>query len=98
MYTLFVLDYDATYNSENGVNPSVYLIPMDKQLLVERLAKKAVEEFTKITSTWVGIGDYFEASLEENNIRYQYIGSIELLAFEERQKDYLAEYIPREVV
>lgn len=42
---LFVLDFDGTYDNEYdegyGVEPLVYLIPLDKQIEVERIADAA---------------------------------------------------------
>ena len=101
MYTFFVLDFDGTYDLEDedelGVTPAVYLIPLEKQILVEQLARMASEKFMEDDTGSYCIGDYFEEFLNENNIYYQRIGSIEL-SFGERQLDYLADYIPREVV
>lgn len=43
------------------------------------------------------IGDIFEGFLEENNIKFHCVGDLKL-RFGDRQKDYLADYIPREIV
>lgn len=43
------------------------------------------------------IGDIFEGFLEENNIKFHCVGDLKI-RFGDRQKDYLAEYIPREIV
>lgn len=102
IYTLFVLDFDGTYDIEpmesNGVEPLVYLIPLDRQLDVERCAREASHDFNtnEDNCCWC-IGDYFEHKLKENGITFKEIGSIDL-TFGERQEDYLADYIPREVV
>lgn len=103
VWTMFVLDVDATYNCEEedglGVGPSVYLIPLEKQLEVEALAFKASRNFMKDTENdyCFCIGDYFEGYLEEANIPFKYVGDVDL-TFGERQVDYLADYIPRAVV
>lgn len=45
MWTLFVLDFDGTYNNEYkegyGARPEVYQIPLDRQREVESLAGEA---------------------------------------------------------
>lgn len=102
MWTLFVLDFDGTYDNEDedstGVEPSVYLIPLEKQLEVERYAWKAHNLFHEDEDECdYCIGDYFEELLTENDIEYQHIGNMEI-TFGERQVDYLADYIPRVIV
>lgn len=100
IWTLFVLDFDGTYDNEDeyddGVQPLVYLIPLDKQIEVENCAKKAHLDFFEDTSDWC-IGDHFENNLDENGIEFKLVGRIDL-TFGERQKNYLADYIPREIV
>lgn len=102
VWTLFILDFDGTYDNEdnydNGVEPLVYLIPLDKQAEVERIAQKASYAFNTDEDgcCWC-IGDYFEEFLSQKKIDFQMIGSIDL-TFGERQVNYLADYIPREVV
>lgn len=101
IWTLFVLDYDGTYSCKHeeyyGVRPSVYQIPLDKQQEVEMFAKKASKEFNEGEDVCESIGDIFEGFLEENNIKFHCVGDLKL-RFGDRQKDYLAEYIPREIV
>lgn len=98
--TLFVLDMDATYDNEVpdslGVPPSVYLIPVNKQIEVEHFAVAASLIFQQ-TNTDECIGDIFEGLLKRSEIPFQYVGSIDI-TFEERQVDYLVDYIPREIV
>lgn len=100
IWTLFVLDFDVTYDNEVpdslGVPPSVYLIPVEKQVEVEHFAVAAGRMFQQ-ANTGECIGDIFEGLLKRSGIPFQYVGSIDL-TFEERQIDYLADYIPREVV
>ena len=100
MYTLLILDYDATYDNEPedefGVSPSVYLIPLDKQIKVESLANTAHDMFHSIDIS-VTIGDIFEDLMKANGIKYQYVGSLEI-PFGERQVDYLPDYLPRVLV
>ena len=49
MWTLFVLDFDGTYDNEepdsDGVQPLVYLIPLDRQKDVEHCAAMASQDF-----------------------------------------------------
>lgn len=101
IWTLFVLDYDGTYSCEReeyyGVRPSVYQIPLDKQKEVEVFAKRASKDFHESEDVCESIGDIFEGLLEENDIKYHCVGDLKI-RFGDRQKDYLAEYIPREVV
>lgn len=99
-HTLLVLDFDGTYNNEQedelGVSPSVYLIPLDKQIEVERLANTAHDIFHS-SCGFACIGDIFENLMKANRIKYQYVGSLEI-PFGERQVDYLPDYLPRVIV
>lgn len=102
MWTFFVLDFDGTYDNEypdsDGVQPLVYLIPLDRQRDVEHYAVMAHNDFhsnKKIAE--LTITDYFEEWLNNNNCNFKFIGTIDL-TFGERQVDYLADYIPREIV
>ena len=101
--TLFVLDFDGTYDNEDedstGVQPLVYLIPLDRQKDVEHYAREAHNDFHSEENKALDlcIGDYFEEWLGNNGVDYQLVGSLDL-TFGERQVDYLADYIPREVV
>lgn len=101
LWTLFVLDFDVTYNNEDwdssGVQPSVYLIPLKDQREVERCTVMAGEVFANDKETCLCIGDYFERFLDSSNISYRLVGNIDL-TFGERQVDYLVDYIPRESV
>lgn len=102
VWTLFVLDLDRTYDMEddfsNGVQPLVYLIPLDRQRDVEHYARMAHNDFhtNKNVGEWA-IADCFEEWMENNNCDFKVVGKIDL-TFGERQVDYLADYIPREVV
>ena len=101
MWTLFVLDFDGTYNTvhdeEYGEKPEVYQIPLDRQLEVENLAREATRRFYLCTDVCEPIGDILKGLLEEHNIKYHYVGELKI-RFGERQVDYLADYIPREIV
>lgn len=103
VWTLFVLDFDGTFSCEAedefGVQPAVYLIPEDKIVEVQGCAREAGLEFgyNDVEFTPECIRDYFEEFMEGNNIPFKYVGSIDL-TFGERQTDYLADYIPREIV
>lgn len=100
-WTLFVLDFDGTYNLEYsedyGERPEVYQIPLGKQGEVENLAGEAARIFHSYTDICEHIGDIFKGLLEEHNIKYHYVGELKI-RFGERQVDYLADYIPREIV
>ena len=100
--TLFILDFDGTYDNEDedsyGVEPLVYLIPLDRQLEVERIAYAASKDFNlNADGSDMCIGDLFEEELEIRGIEFQQVGSLHI-PFEERQENYLAYYIPREIV
>lgn len=103
VWTLFVLDFDGTYNNEepdsDGVQPSVYLIPLDRQRDVEHYAAMASQDFHSEENEKLGlcIGDYFEEWMNNNGVEFKPVGSIDL-TFGERQVDYLADYIPIEIV
>ena len=103
VWTLFVLDLDGTYNNEEldsvGVQPFVYLIPLDRQRDVEHYAAMASQDFHSEENKELGlcIGDYFEEWMSNNEVEFKPVGSIDL-TFGERQTDYLADYIPREIV
>ena len=98
--TLFVLDFDGTYDFEEegsyGVEPLVYLVPEDKRFEVRMAAMNASKDFHDDESGMC-IGDLFEDELEAKGIEFQQVGSLHI-TFEERQEDYLADYIPREIV
>lgn len=102
-WTFFVLDFDVTYDIEergsNGTQPLVYLIPMGKQLDVERYARMAHDDFYSEENSELGltITECFEELMDNNGIEYKLVGEIDL-TFEERQVDYIADYIPREIV
>lgn len=100
VYTLFVLDFDGTYDNETpdsyGVEPAVYLIPLNRQIEVEQAARETSDEFN-MTDYCECIGDLFEKRLREKEIRFQYVGNI-LLTFGERMSNYLVDYIPKQVV
>lgn len=100
--TLFVLDFDGTYDNEDeegyGVEPLVYLIPLDRQLDVERIAYAASKEFNEnADGSDMCIGDLFEEELEAKGIEFQQVGSLHI-PYYERETDYLADYIPIAVV
>lgn len=103
VWTLFVLNMDGTYDIEDfdspGVQPVVYLIPLDKQKDVEHYAAMAFQDFHSEENgeLGLGIGDYFEEWMNNNGIDFRLVGNIDL-TFGERQVDYLADYIPREIV
>ena len=101
VWTFFVLDFDGTYDNEepdsDGVQPMVYLIPLNRQRDVEHYARMAHDDFHSDDYLGFTIADYFEVRMENNDCDYKVVGTIDL-TFGERQVDYLADYIPREVV
>ena len=101
VWTFFVLDFDGTYDNEepdsDGVQPMVYLIPLNRQRDVEHYARMAHDDFHSDDYLGFTIVDYFEEWMENNDCDYKVVGTIDL-TFGERQVDYLADYIPREVV
>lgn len=103
VWTFFVLDFDGTYDMEddflNGVQPVVYLILLDRQRDVEHYARMAHDDFHSEENDYLRltITNYFEGLMGNNNCAYRRVGSIDL-TFGERQVDYLADYIPKEIV
>lgn len=100
MYTLLIIDFDGTYDMEPedevGVEPAVYLIPLNKQKEVEKIAEKAHDIFHE-TNSGSTILDIFEGLLNKKGVKYQYIGDLNI-TFGERQTDYLPDYLPKVVV
>lgn len=101
IWTLFVLDFDLTYGNEYdedyGVKPEVYQIPLDRQKDVEKLTREALRRFHCCADACGSIGDIFKELLEENDIKYHYVGELKI-KFEDRQEEYIADYIPIEIV
>lgn len=102
IWTLFVLDFDGTYSLEDpddlGVQPVVYLIPQDKIVEAQKCAFNASQKFGCNDEFGTDcIGDYFKEYMDEKGIPVKEVGSIDL-TFGERQVDYLADYIAREIV
>lgn len=101
VYTILVLDFDGTYNNEpidgKGVEPAVYIIEESSIRKTECLADTASRRFMEDTEDTDPIGEIFEALLEENHIRWSYVGSIDL-SYGERQRDYISDGIPRVIV
>ena len=100
-WTLFVLDFDNTYDNESdhelGVQPLVYLVPKDRVNDVRHYAEQASNDFHSEDSCDLCIGDYFEECLGNNNVDFVRVGTIDL-TFGERRGDYLDENIPTECV
>lgn len=100
-WTLFVLNFDGTYDNEDcdeiGVPPLVYAIPLDKVEDVKECAEQAHSDFHTDEACCQCIGDYFEDRLTENNIDYVEVGEIKL-THGERGYNFLADYIPRAIV
>lgn len=98
--TYFTLDFDGTYSNEepdsNGVEPLVYAVPQSRLAEVERLATESGQEFNDSECDNC-IGDIFEHKMIDAGITFQCIGALDL-SFEERQVDYLADYLPHVVV
>ena len=99
LWTLFVLDFDRTYDNEeensDGIQPLVYLVPKDRIKDVRHYAQQSHDDFH--SSGIQCIGDYFEEYLAYNNIMFRCVGSIDL-SFGERIDDYLENSIPIEYV
>ncbi len=103
VWTFFVLDFDGIYDNvepdSDGVQPIVYLIPLERQKDVEHYAIMATKDFYSKDNKKLGLSitDYFEKWLYNNGCDFKVVGMIDL-TFGERQVDYLADYIPREIV
>ena len=102
MWIIFVLNFDATYNNidaaEIGVPPAVYIVPKDKIKDVKKCAKQAQKDFWYDDNTSdLTLSEYFENHLDDENIDFSVIGSIEL-PFGKRKGDYLDKHIITERV
>lgn len=104
VWTLFVLDFDGTYCYAHpdsiAVQPFVYLIPLNRQRDVEFYAGQASRIFNQEDYEYnydYTMPNLFEELCEQNGIKVKLVGDIDL-TFGERQVDYLADYIPREIV
>lgn len=100
LITYFTLDFDGTYDNEesdgNGVQPLVYAVPQSRLEVVERLATESWKGFNDSDCDEC-IGDIFEHKMIDAGITFQCIGVLDL-SFEERQVDYLADYLSHVVV
>lgn len=97
--TLFVLDFDGTYNNFEAQNfgymPIVYLIPLNKASQVCKCAKRASKQFQY--SKEKSIEHFFKEYLVKTGIEFQEIGYLPI-PYGERQFDYLDSNILREIV
>lgn len=74
------------------------LAAIDKKVTLDSLKKLYMQvEEDGTVKMCEPIGDIFKGLLEEHNIKYHYVGELKI-RFGERQVDYLADYIPREIV
>ena len=80
--TVFILDH-----VDDEVRPILYMIPLNKQLEVEKLAKSLKEN---------EYGPQFEDLLVDNHIKYEWMGSIH--SARNRQEDWIDEKIARVIV
>ena len=100
-WTLFVLDFDNTYDNEGddelGVQPLVYLVPKDRIKDVHYYAEQAHNDFHSEHGCDLCIGNYFEEWLGNNDVDFRRVGSLDM-TFGERRGDYLDENIPMECV
>lgn len=100
-WSLFVLDFDDTYNNEYeeelGVNPMVYLVPTERMEEVHKCARKAHDDFHEADDGDLCICDYFVLNLNKRRINYTTVGDIKL-TFGERQCEYLSSIMEMEVV
>lgn len=100
-WSLFVLDFDETYDNEQeddyGVKPMVYLVPTERLNDVHHYAEEAHDDFHADDTGSMCIGDYFEEWMDNNGVDYRIVGELEL-TFEERRGSYLSSEIELEVV
>lgn len=82
VFTVFILDH-----VDDEVKPILYMIPLNKQLEVEKLARSLkVNEY----------GPQFEDLLTDNHIKYEWMGSI--YSARGRQKNWIDDKIARVIV
>ena len=100
-WTLFVLDFDETYNNnpkdDDGVQPVVYLVPQNKLEEVRNLAHQSKNDFWSDDESDLCMIEYFEKYLDTNNIDFKVVGDINL-TFGERKGSYLDNNIPIEYI
>ena len=95
MITLFVLDQLEDYKK-----PIVYVIPLEKQIEVEKIARKVAAKWENLyhrKSSVTNPVELFEDSLNENEIEYECMGRINFGA-EYRQINWIDDKIPRALV
>ena len=102
MWTIFVLNFDTTYNNnaitEIGVPPAVYIVPKDKIKYVKKCVKQAQKDFWSDDNTSdLTMCESFEKYLEDRNIDFSVIGCIEL-PFGKRKGNYLDKHIITECI
>ena len=100
MWTIFILNFDKTYNNialaEIGVPSAVYIVPKDRVKDVKKCAKKAQKDFWSDDNTSdLTMCESFEKHLEDKSIDFSVIGCIEL-PFGKRKGDYLDKRISLE--
>lgn len=100
-WTLFVLDFDGTYDNEPedeiGVQPLVYLVPTEMIKDVSYYAQQAHNDFYADDTGSMCIGDYFEEWLDNNGVDYKEVGTLDL-TFGERRGEYLSTEIEMEIL
>ena len=101
MWTLFVLNFDATYCNTLpnclGVQPLVYLIPKDKVEDVKKYAKESQKYWWDNDDDDLEIDECFEKYLSDNHIDFRVIGTIDI-PYGKRKMNYLDENIPTECI
>lgn len=100
LHTFFILNVDAAYNNKPEyifeVESFVYLIPLEKQDEVKKLAARTHNLFHGAFNV-LSATDIFEDFLKIKGIKYQYVGKIKF-PFQGRKINYLPDYLPQAII
>lgn len=92
MLRFFILDFDDVYDEvedyENGVQPMAYLISVDDIDEAKRCVDIARERFVITKDFNPAFSDLFEEELEKHEIKFQYLGDINI-TFGERRNGFI---------
>lgn len=95
IWTLIVVDYDVLYSDGEGIYPTVYAVPQDRQIDAERIIGNSPRIF--LESDCECIGDIIEDGLTKEGIPFKMIGEFNI-EYEDRQTDYLDDCVTHVII
>lgn len=95
VWTLLVVDYDVIYSDSEGLVPTVYAVPADKQVEAEHVISNTPKKFFE--NDCQCIGDIIEEELNSAGIPFKVVGDL-CVEYAERQLDYLDDCIPHVII